>query len=327
MSSEICCEVCLFPGSDSVPSLGVDESPETDQETHAWRKFTTCDSDDLKFSPDVRLHARNESICGFPGEYGTNESDCSHGLGESEWQHDNGFIRTCKRSEIPKSAERLSANAKNVSLLPDRSANVCQTSDEKPLESKSAPCLLREVKEPYTPGGKACELQTVADEKCKVLPCNVERCRWNSEKSEGECIAIQAYPNTDVNNYPFSNRSCLLNATCINSVARHHQCESDDDDGLGQDNCIDCCDVVFKDGIEYCAHGAEHHLNEIMKLIGRDLSEPYSVYTYRYFIYNWPHLCIRVCTIASVEFKSIMFGVLHFWGLIFIGLLILIIYM
>jgi len=28
-----------------------------------------------------------------------------------------------------------------------------------------------------------------------------------------------------------------------------------------------------------------------MKLIQKDLSEPYSIYTYRYFIHNWPKLC------------------------------------
>lgn len=31
-----------------------------------------------------------------------------------------------------------------------------------------------------------------------------------------------------------------------------------------------------------------------MELITKDLSEPYSIYTYRYFIHNWPHLCILV---------------------------------
>lgn len=30
---------------------------------------------------------------------------------------------------------------------------------------------------------------------------------------------------------------------------------------------------------------------DIMQLIQKDLSEPYSIYTYRYFIHNWPNLC------------------------------------
>ncbi len=37
----------------------------------------------------------------------------------------------------------------------------------------------------------------------------------------------------------------------------------------------------------------------IMGLISKDLSEPYSVYTYRYFIHSFPHLCILVRRRAS----------------------------
>jgi len=54
------------------------------------------------------------------------------------------------------------------------------------------------------------------------------------------------------------------------------------------------CDVVFSGGIEYRPYGCERHLYDIMELVSRDLSEPYSIYTYRYFIYNWPGLCFRV---------------------------------
>ncbi|EDO48600.1 predicted protein [Nematostella vectensis] len=32
-------------------------------------------------------------------------------------------------------------------------------------------------------------------------------------------------------------------------------------------------------------------MKAIMALITKDLSEPYSIYTYRYFIHNWPNLC------------------------------------
>ena len=35
-----------------------------------------------------------------------------------------------------------------------------------------------------------------------------------------------------------------------------------------------------------------------MGLIARDLSEPYSVYTYRYFLHNWPHLSFIARTTA-----------------------------
>jgi peptide alpha-N-acetyltransferase len=33
-------------------------------------------------------------------------------------------------------------------------------------------------------------------------------------------------------------------------------------------------------------------LRDIKTLVSRDLSEPYSVFTYRYFLHNWPSLCI-----------------------------------
>lgn len=38
----------------------------------------------------------------------------------------------------------------------------------------------------------------------------------------------------------------------------------------------------------------ERKLADIMGLITKDLSEPYSIYTYRYFIHNWPELCLLV---------------------------------
>ncbi len=39
---------------------------------------------------------------------------------------------------------------------------------------------------------------------------------------------------------------------------------------------------------------SEDELPELIALMEMDLSEPYTVFTYRYFIRNWPHLCILV---------------------------------
>ncbi|XP_053392311.1 N-alpha-acetyltransferase 30-like [Mercenaria mercenaria] len=44
-------------------------------------------------------------------------------------------------------------------------------------------------------------------------------------------------------------------------------------------------------GIEYVVYRSEVQMPDIMRLITKDLSEPYSIYTYRYFIHNWPKLC------------------------------------
>lgn len=46
--------------------------------------------------------------------------------------------------------------------------------------------------------------------------------------------------------------------------------------------------------ISYTRYENELQMPDIMRLITRDLSEPYSIYTYRYFIHNWPKLCFLV---------------------------------
>jgi len=43
--------------------------------------------------------------------------------------------------------------------------------------------------------------------------------------------------------------------------------------------------------IEFERYTSELQMPAIIKLIQADLSEPYSIYTYRYFIHNWPNLC------------------------------------
>ncbi|KAL3099125.1 hypothetical protein niasHT_025569 [Heterodera trifolii] len=42
-------------------------------------------------------------------------------------------------------------------------------------------------------------------------------------------------------------------------------------------------------------------LPDIMRLIGRELSEPYSVYTYLYFIHQWPDLCVLAIDCADEQ--------------------------
>ena len=48
------------------------------------------------------------------------------------------------------------------------------------------------------------------------------------------------------------------------------------------------------EGIKYVQYTSEAQMPDIIRLMKADLSEPYSIYTYRYFIHNWPHLCILV---------------------------------
>ena len=46
--------------------------------------------------------------------------------------------------------------------------------------------------------------------------------------------------------------------------------------------------------IRLVPYSSELQMPAIIRLIKEDLSEPYSIYTYRYFIYNWPNLCWMV---------------------------------
>jgi peptide alpha-N-acetyltransferase len=43
--------------------------------------------------------------------------------------------------------------------------------------------------------------------------------------------------------------------------------------------------------VEYVAWKGEEMLPDMMRMIEANLSEPYTVYTYRYFLVNWPNLC------------------------------------
>ncbi|XGW01503.1 hypothetical protein V3C99_013990 [Haemonchus contortus] len=55
------------------------------------------------------------------------------------------------------------------------------------------------------------------------------------------------------------------------------------DDPKGNEKAKNVILVDYKD---------ETQIGDIMRLITKDLSEPYSIYTYRYFIHNWPELCV-----------------------------------
>lgn len=47
--------------------------------------------------------------------------------------------------------------------------------------------------------------------------------------------------------------------------------------------------------VQYEPAKEELFLPVIRQLISKDLSEPYSIYVYRYFLYQWGDLCYMVC--------------------------------
>jgi peptide alpha-N-acetyltransferase len=53
-------------------------------------------------------------------------------------------------------------------------------------------------------------------------------------------------------------------------------------------------DALELDYIQYDPAYEQRHLPAIRQLISKDLSEPYSIYVYRYFLYQWGDLCYMV---------------------------------
>lgn len=52
--------------------------------------------------------------------------------------------------------------------------------------------------------------------------------------------------------------------------------------------------------IQYEPSKEEQYLPAIRQLISKDLSEPYSIYVYRYFLYQWGDLCYMVCVLFQI---------------------------
>jgi peptide alpha-N-acetyltransferase len=50
--------------------------------------------------------------------------------------------------------------------------------------------------------------------------------------------------------------------------------------------------LIKTENIEFVPYVSENQLKLLQHLIDKDLSEPYSLYTYRYFLNKWPNLCI-----------------------------------
>ncbi|KAJ5077256.1 n-alpha-acetyltransferase 30 [Anaeramoeba ignava] len=50
----------------------------------------------------------------------------------------------------------------------------------------------------------------------------------------------------------------------------------------------------------YEVYKDESQIPQLMDLFSQDLSEPYSIFTYRYFLQSWPHLCFNVISEGQI---------------------------
>lgn len=71
-------------------------------------------------------------------------------------------------------------------------------------------------------------------------------------------------------------------------------------------------EVFSPSDVEYISYGGEHHLPLIMGLVDQELSEPYSIFTYRYFVYLWPNLTFLVTAIPLLHSSDRLSNVLLF---------------
>lgn len=51
---------------------------------------------------------------------------------------------------------------------------------------------------------------------------------------------------------------------------------------------------IKPEDITYVTYSKEEELQAMIKMIEVELPEPYSIYTYRYFLSNWPNLTFLV---------------------------------
>lgn len=146
----------------------------------------------------------------------------------------------------------------------------------------------------------------------------------NSDESnsvtDADITSIHKYAETDKTENDETETGAIfprLQSDSIDSTTERCRHATADSSSSMRDYTAAGCDIVFSDGIEYRPYGCERHLHEIIELVSRDLSEPYSIYTYRYFIYNWPNLCFRVSvtwsTVSIVVYmcQFVLVAVLH----------------
>lgn len=109
-----------------------------------------------------------------------------------------------------------------------------------------------------------------------------------SEVQEGVSGCACHSPLTDEDlekNETQNNEECHDGADLVDSVAdKPSVVETPDPSPSGMDLPVDINEIT------YVAYQDETVLPEVTRLMSSDLSEPYSVYTYRYFIHGWPKL-------------------------------------
>lgn len=70
-----------------------------------------------------------------------------------------------------------------------------------------------------------------------------------------------------------------------------HQLEHEPSPDPAAEQTVGSQQELIMDGVHYQPYLSELQMPAIVRLMKASLSEPYSIYTYRYFIHKWPQLC------------------------------------
>lgn len=141
------------------------------------------------------------------------------------------------------------------------------------------------------------ELDTRDDEKAVVS--DVNHVNESNVDSSTNLIADVNLLSISENNV-YSSDVAQNNLLCLNSTSSSSSSSSSSSQckpscSSSAVNSIELSEGLQQiDGVKYVCYKNEQQMKDIMQLIQKDLSEPYSIYTYRYFIHNWPKLCFLV---------------------------------
>lgn len=104
--------------------------------------------------------------------------------------------------------------------------------------------------------------------------------------SAGPSEPMHSNPNLEMPSTSKEPNQSNLSTTTRKHCPIHHKCIDKPRTALSVKSIkTDTIEVTFKE------YESELQMPDIMRVIQRELSEPYSIYTYRYFIHNWPKLC------------------------------------
>ncbi|GAB0098959.1 N-alpha-acetyltransferase 30 [Sergentomyia squamirostris] len=200
-----------------------------------------------------------------------NKSKNNEGVSEAPPQTTMDIIRSSTTMDdlSQKLEERL--NLKCNGIYNHRESSVPSQQEQDEVEKDQEECATNHIDRNSVTTEKNCsdraeKIEEAESEAVAVNHCEIE------EKPEEKVVsqAVEASP-------------VASSSSCCDTTSPAVAESAVEEENPGADSSLPV--------IEYEEYTSELQMPDIMSLIQKDLSEPYSIYTYRYFIHNWPKLC------------------------------------